>query len=410
MRTLLEGVRVLDSGILLGGSTGMHLADLGADVIKIESPTVGDYLRDFLGQVTPHHSPAFMECNRNKRSVALNLKQERGREVFYELLATADVFIDGFVAGQAEKLGIGYEAQRRAKPDIVYLQFTGFGSNGPYATVPTHGLLMNALAGAIPVAVDERGWVVDAPNEDVWEGTTSGGDASASAAAYAAMYILAALVHRARTGEGCRLDAAGSDAVIAAGHVAAVTNLNFERIADRGQLEGTKLIDPDLTSKYTHYRTKDDRVVLFAGIEHKFWDNFCRAVAREDLLVHKDSSRPADWGLVPGLRQEVSDIFASRTLDEWMDLAVSHDIPMGPTNRITDLLSDAQLRAREILVESEHPGAGPFTFVGSPVMVQGQPFEILRHSPERGQQTEEILGELGYESRQIQELRDSGTI
>ena len=135
MSKLLEGVRVLESAVLFNGdSLGALLGDLGADVIKIESPGMGDYLRDFLGQITPHHSPAHIQVNKNKRSVTLDLRSDEGRALFFELLQTADVFIDGFAGNACAKLGIGYEQQKAAKPDIVYCQYSGYGSSGPLST------------------------------------------------------------------------------------------------------------------------------------------------------------------------------------------------------------------------------------------------------------------------------------
>ncbi|HTY29791.1 MAG TPA: CoA transferase, partial [Mycobacterium sp.] len=157
---LLSGIRVLESAQLFNGDTlGALLGDLGADVIKIESPFRGDYLRDFLGQVTPHNSPAHMQINKNKRSVALDLRKDRGRELFWKLLDTADVFVDGNSADAMEQLGVGYQAQKARRPEIVYCQYTGYGATGPYSTIPTHGQMMNAAAGATLVETDEEGFV-----------------------------------------------------------------------------------------------------------------------------------------------------------------------------------------------------------------------------------------------------------
>jgi len=140
MIELLKGVRVIECAVLFNGDqTGRHLADLGADVIKVEAPGVGDYLRDFLGQIAPHHSPAHLFANRNKRSITLNLRSDEGREVFWRLLATADIFVDGFAGDACAKMGIGYDDQRKVKPDIIYAQCSGFGAHGPYAQIPTHG-------------------------------------------------------------------------------------------------------------------------------------------------------------------------------------------------------------------------------------------------------------------------------
>ena len=155
----LDGVRVLESATLFNGDhLGTLLGDLGADVIKIESPFQGDYLRDFLGQVTPHHSPAHVQVNKNKRSLTLDLRKPEGKEIFWDLLATADVFVDGNAGPALDKLGVGYAEQRKRRPEIVYCQVSGFGYHGQYATVPTHGQMMNALAGCTPMEMGADGF------------------------------------------------------------------------------------------------------------------------------------------------------------------------------------------------------------------------------------------------------------
>src|SRR5258708_27679615 len=155
MIRLLQGVRVIESAMLLTGDhLGTLLGDLGADVIKVERPPAGDYIRDFLGQIRPRYSPAHVQVNKNKRSVGLDLRQPESLEVFWRLMATADVFVDGAAGDAAASLGIGYEEQRRRKPDIIYCQVSGYGA-GPYAGVPTHGALMNALAGRSPQVVGD---------------------------------------------------------------------------------------------------------------------------------------------------------------------------------------------------------------------------------------------------------------
>ena len=159
MIELLKGVRVVECAVLFNGDqTGRHLADLGADVIKVEAPDVGDYLRDFLGQIVPHHSPAHLFVNRNKRSVTLNLRQAEG-EVFYRLLRTADIFVDGFAGDACAKLGIGYDDQRAVRPDIIYAQCSGFGAYGPYVSIPTHGNMMGSLGGGVRLAMGDDGLV-----------------------------------------------------------------------------------------------------------------------------------------------------------------------------------------------------------------------------------------------------------
>ncbi|HZI44053.1 MAG TPA: CoA transferase, partial [Ilumatobacter sp.] len=158
MTGLLDGVRVLEVAVLFNGDlVGQHLGDLGADVIKIESPGRGDYLRDMLGQIVPHQSPAHLQVNRNKRSVTLDVRADEGRELFWTLLEQTDVFVDGLLSGACDRMGIGYDEQRRRKPSIVYCHCSGFGATGPHAAIPTHGQMMNAAAAGVALSLDADG-------------------------------------------------------------------------------------------------------------------------------------------------------------------------------------------------------------------------------------------------------------
>jgi crotonobetainyl-CoA:carnitine CoA-transferase CaiB-like acyl-CoA transferase len=392
-----------------GDSLGALLGDLGADVIKVESPGVGDYLRDFLGQITPHHSPAHIQVNKNKRSVTLNLRDEPGREVFFELLQTADVFIDGFAGDACAKLGIGYEQQRAVKPDIIYCQYSGYGSHGPLATLPTHGQMTNALAAAYPLELRDDGLTYPAP-PDYMNGTASGGEGTAAGAVHAAFHVAAALFQRSRTGEGCFLDASAADAVIAQAWIAVTYNLNRHRVTDTATMPSSSEGEAG-AAFYQFYGTKDGRFLLFCAIEPKFWRNFCEGVGRPDLIERLDTSNPVDFGVgALALRRELQEIFWTRDLAEWVEFAVERDIPMGPANRISDLLDDPHLKTRSVLVNGEHPRAGEFTYVGEPVQVQGQPYEVRRPAPLLGEHTDEVLAELGRSEEQIAELREQKAI
>jgi crotonobetainyl-CoA:carnitine CoA-transferase CaiB-like acyl-CoA transferase len=401
MIQLLKGVRVVECAVLFNGDqTGRIFADLGADVIKVEAPGVGDYLRDFLGQITPHHSPAHIQVNRNKRSVTMNLRSDEGRRLFFELIRTADIFVDGFAGDACAKMGIGYEAQRKVKPDIIYCQCTGYGAHGPYAQIPTHGQMMGALAGGTPVAMGEDGFVRPA-GDGIADGTTVG-------ASYTVLAGLAALQHRGRTGEGVYIDGAGSDAVLATSWFPAVYNWNDQRLTDR---RGMSSGGSGGSAKYQFYETKDGRFILFCGIEHKFWDNFCRAVGRTDLIEEKNVNAPVDFaGAQDDLRRELQKIFHTRTQEEWVRVALHHDIAMGPAHRVSDLRTDPQLASREIIYEGVHPDAGPFTYVGWPAPVSGQPFEVYRPAPKLGEHTAEVLDELGYSAEQVGALREARAV
>jgi len=402
MIELLKDVRVLECAVLFNGDqTSRLMADMGADVIKVESPGVGDYLRDFLGQITPHHSPAHLYVNRNKRSITLNLRSDAGRELFFELLQSADIFVDGFAGNACAKLGIGYEEQRKVKPDIIYCQCTGFGAAGPYANIPTHGQMMGALAAGVPLSMGEDG-LVRSPSESLGDGTVVG-------ATNTALTAVAALQHRARTGEGVFIDGAGSDAVLATNWFHTTYRWNDERITDRRGMTGSG--GNSESAKYQFYETKDKKFLLFCGIEHKFWDNFCRAVDRDDLKDAKDTTAPVDFGgSETDLRRELQRIFHTRTLSEWVAIALEHDIAMGPAHRADDLREDPHLAGREIFYEENHPKAGPFSSVGWPAPVQGQPFEVTQPAPELGQHTDEVLGELGHRAESIRAWRQQGVV
>jgi crotonobetainyl-CoA:carnitine CoA-transferase CaiB-like acyl-CoA transferase len=408
----LEGVRVLESATLFNGDhVGTLLGDLGADVIKIESPFQGDYLRDFLGQITPHHSPAHVQVNKNKRSVTLDLRTAAGKEIFWRLLATADVFLDGNAGDALDRLGVGYAEQRKRKPDIVFCQVSGFGHGGAYGNVPTHGQMMNALAACTPMEMGEDGLTRPATTPQSMGSMSSAGEGTADAGIYGAYHILAGLVRRLRTGEGCFIDVAGADACVASAWISATYQLNDTRIADRTTMPAPGQSDLG-SAKYQFYETADRKFILFCAIEHKFWDHFCQAVGRPDLAARKNASAPVDFaaGEVE-LRHELQRIFRTRTLEEWMKVAVEHDVAMGPApTRLPELLDDPHMRQRQIFYEGEHPQAGPFTYVGQPAVIEGQDYEVWRPAPGLGEHTREVLAELDLTADQLDQLASEHVI
>lgn len=396
MIRLLEGIRVVECAVLFNGDqTGRLLADLGADVIKVESPGVGDYLRDFLGQIAPHHSPAHMFVNRNKRSMTLNLKKDEGRAVFFDLLKTADIFVDGFAGDACTQLGIGYEQQRAVKPDIVYAQCSGFGAYGPYANIPTHGQMMGSLGGGAKLSVGADGLVEE--HGGLTDGTVPG-------ALFTALSAVAALQQVRRTGEGVYIDGAGSDAVLGTQWIDALYHWNASRLT-------TPYPRGESNPKYHFYETKDERFVLFCAIEPKFWRNFCKAIGRDDLTDTVDTTTPVDFGGTDEeLSHELARIFRERTQAEWVEIARVHDIAMGPANQVGDLQDDPQLRARGSIHDSVHPVAGPFTAPGWPAMISEQPFDVRKPAPLLGEHTDEVLTGLGYDAERVGALRSAGAV
>jgi formyl-CoA transferase len=408
MIELLRGVRVLECAVLVqGGHTGRLLGDLGADVVKIENPKVGDYIRDIGGVITPKNSPYHLLHNRNKRSITVDLRSDDGREIFWELLRSADIFVDGFAGSACARLGIGYEEQRKVKPDIIYLQSSGFGARGLYAEIPVHGYMMMAQGGAIHLEMCDDGFVRQTPDPSaVFQGTFS---APIVGALFGALTAVAALEHRHRTGEGAFIDSSGTDGAIALRGAENVAKWNEGRILDATAVPN---VGHPNSPKYDYYETRDGKFMVLAAIEPKFWRNFCNAVGRPDLAAQLDETYAVDFSNTggPELAAEIQKIFHTRTRDEWMTLARQHDIAMGPANQALDILEDEHVRSREIVHESVHPHAGPFTTVGWPAPVSGQPFDIENDAPMLGEQTDQILAEIGRSAADIASLRERGVV
>jgi crotonobetainyl-CoA:carnitine CoA-transferase CaiB-like acyl-CoA transferase len=398
---LLSGVRVVETGVLMTvDNLGRLLGDEGADVVKVESPQVGDYLRDIMTRFAPGWSAFHVMLNRNKRSVAIDARTEEGQRVLGRLITTADVFITGNVGTTNEKLGLDFDAVRRLNPGIVYCQATGFGAVGPYAEVPTHGMMMDDLGGSAPALQVIGGVTRAAPGQ---------GEPSSLGVVvgplHAAFGVAAALVRMARTGEGCYLDVSCADAVLAAAWVYALPALNPERLDPTGPMSG-----PVESAKYQHYATNDGKFVLFCGIEAKFWDHFCDAVDRDDLRGEHRRDVVVDFGQGDdALRAELERIFSSRTLAEWMDVAARYDIAIGPALHLADTRDDPHLRARGMIVSEDHPDIGPIETLGNPLSVPGSEFRV-RSAPSLGQHTDEVLSQIGCTAEELGALRSAGVI
>ncbi len=394
MSNLLDGVRVVESAVLLNGDTvGMLLGDLGADVIKVESPPGGDYLRYFLGQIVPGVSVAHAQVNRNKRSVLLDLNVDADREVFWKLIYTADVFVDGNRPGVCQRLGIGPHAIRKRKPSIVYVQHTGFGAEGPYAQIPTHGMLMNALVGAHAVQRSDDGLLRRGTFTE--DGANIGGEATSVGALHAALHAVAALVRARETGVGAYIDVAASDATAMTAWLPIALQRNAERITDSSGMAARS--DGEMTgSRYQFYETADGRVVLFGCIEQRFWDKWATAAGRDDLVgrTADTSNASVDWG-DDAERRLVADVIATKTLSDWLGLAAEHGFALGAAHQSVDeVAADPHIAGRNVFVEGEHPVAGPISYVGSAAIVDGQRYAVRRHAPSPGEHSDEILTEL----------------
>jgi len=396
MQKTLTGITILDlSRLLPGPYCSMILADLGANVIKIESHLLGDPTR----MVPPHvgaQSCYFLSVNRNKKSIALNLRRAAGRQVFLEMAREADVIIEGFRPGRAKRLGIGYEDVQALKPDIVYCSLSGYGQDGPLRDRPGHDINYAALAGLLDL--------LSLPGK---EGVLPGVQlADMAGALFAAIGILAALGARDRRGEGAYVDASMFDGALSLATFAAAPLMGEEPLSDP-RLEYLTGSFPC----YNVYRTKDERRMTLGALEPVLWSDFCEAIGRRDLVPKQfphESEREA-------VISELQHVFVERTRAEWIEFLSDKNLACEPVNTIEEALSSPQVRERGMLWEMDHPTAGRLKQIGLPLRSVLSTSEGLRSSPDEprtaalppllGQHTVEILQGLGYDDQAIEELR-----
>lgn len=383
----LDGVRVLDLTRLLPGPVcTLHLADLGADVIKIEDTGAGDYART-LGMQDGRTAPVFLAINRNKRGMRLDLKQRDGVALFLELARDSDVVVESFRPGVVDRLGIGYQAVKAVNPAIVYCGISGYGQTGPYRHLAGHDLNYCGYAGFTD-QVGEAGRDPVIPNFQVAD--ILGG------ALVPVMGILAALFDAMRTGKGRYVDASMTEGVLAHNVQALAAVASHGRVHPRG---GDLLSGREAC--YRVYRTSDDRHMAVGALEKKFWDEVCEVVGRPDL-------KPHHWagGADPAVAIEaMTAIFAGRTQAQWVAAFQGHDCCVTPVTPFEALPADPQHVARGMFVRSRHPVEGEVLQMAPPLKLSDYEFEIERPAPQPGEHTDEILEEIGLLEERIAALR-----
>jgi crotonobetainyl-CoA:carnitine CoA-transferase CaiB-like acyl-CoA transferase len=392
----LEGLRVLDlSRLLPGGFCSLLLSDFGAEVIKLEDTEQGDYVRwappYYDGPEVSARGALFMALNRGKRSVRVDLKFDRGKEVLLALVRGADVLLESFRPGVLDRLGVGYERLRAENPRLVYCAITGYGQDGPLRGRSGHDLNYLALNGLLGLSGEADG----PPVQSAGQIADLGGGALT-----ALVGILVALRERERSGEGQFVDCSMFDGSLSWLALVAAQAFATGAAPRRGELPlGGGLIC------YRPYRCADGYVALGA-LEPKFWSAFCRGVGREDLLEHA-FDRPGSEA-----HHAVSEIFAARTRAQWRAFASEHDCCLEPVLELDEALGSEVVSVRSMVVELEQPGAErPVKLLGVPIKLSRTPAAPGRApAPVLGQHTDEVLLAAGFTAEEVASLHASGAV
>ncbi len=380
----LEGITVLDlSRLAPGPYCGMILGDLGAEVIRVEAMEKRARVEGVLGlsdELTELFR-AFNPQGRNKKSIVIDLRKDEGREVFFRLAAEADVILEEFRPGVVERLGIDYEKVKEVNPRVIYCSITGYGQDGPYAHRPGHDLNYISTAGAFSAIRDDEGKPVIPSN--ILADMAGGG-------MHAALCILAALVARSLHDVGQHIDCAMTDAVVGLMHL--------EPLLQRTEgLRGVPF--------YNVYETKDGKWFGVGNVEPWFWENFCRALGKEDLIpLHRDKDS------YPEVFSTLRDIFREKTQEEWSEFFKDEDVCAAPVNDMEEAERDPHLRAREMFLELDHPKFGKITQVGISMKLSETPGRFRSFGASAGEHTDGILTGLGYSQEEIETLRDKGAV
>jgi crotonobetainyl-CoA:carnitine CoA-transferase CaiB-like acyl-CoA transferase len=389
-----EGLKVLDlSRLLPGGFCSLLLADFGADVIKVEDTGMGDYIRwsppAFEGAEETAKGALFLSLNRGKRSVRIDLKAEAGRAVLLRLVRDADVLLESFRPGVLDRLGVGYERLKQENPRLVYCAITGYGLTGPNVQRSGHDMNYLGLNGVLAVSGDADGPPIQAGGQIADLG---GG------ALMAAFGILAALRERDRSGEGQLVDVSMFDGALSwLAMVAARVFAAGERPRRGSELLGGSLLC------YRPYKCADGWVTLGA-LEPKFFAAWANGVERPDL-IDKQFETPGS-----AAHAEVEAIFLTRTRDEWAAFADVHDCCLEPVLEVEEALESELVRAREMVIEFEQPGAGKVKGLGFPVKLSRTPGQVRRGGPALGEHTEQVLREAGFGDAEISDLMNNGAV
>lgn len=390
MIKLLEGVKILDlTRLLPGGYCTQMLADMGAEVLKIEDLQMGDYIRGMGPPADGGDSVYFHALNRNKKSMRLNLKESGGQAVFYRLVESYDVLIEGFRPGVMEKLDLGYDRLSKINPGLVYCSVTGYGQSGPYRLRAGHDINYISIAGVLGLTGSRDGAPV-MPGVQVAD--IGGGGLMA------AVGILAAIVNRQRTGKGQYIDVAMLDGAVSWLTMYLTHYLNTGEKAGRGemQLNGGQAC-------YSVYETRDGKFVSLGALEPKFWKEFCRLSGRNDLLKRQFSGSKKDFA-------EVQQFFSTKTRDEIVEMFSRTDACVEPVLELNEVAEHPHVFQRRLITDLTLPGGKTIKTVAHPIKFPGAEAGEDQLPPALGQHTVEVLMSLGYSREQISIMQANGVV
>ena len=391
----LEGVVVVDcTQIMAGPFCTLLLADMGADVIKIERPDRGDDSRRMGPPYIQGRCAAFLAINRNKRSLALNLRSEQGQGVLKRLVEKADVMVENFRPGTMERLGLGYEELRKMRPSLVYCSISGFGQTGPYRERGGFDLVAQGMSGLISVTGTPDGppVKVGVPITDLTAGM------------YGAYGILNAYIHMLRTGEGQLVDTSLLEAGIA------YTFWQSAVYFATGEVPGPLGSAHPLSAPYQALRTSDGYLCIGAATQPT-WERMCHAIGREELLADTRFATNGDRKKHDReLASLLEETFSRDATQHWMEVLEAEGVPCGPINNLAQMYSDPHVTSREMLVEIEDPELGTLKNIGIPVKLSQTPGRIRRRAPDLGEHTREVLLEAGYTGDEVSRLLESGVV
>jgi crotonobetainyl-CoA:carnitine CoA-transferase CaiB-like acyl-CoA transferase len=402
----LAGLRVIEVSLLGPAAVGLHLADLGAQVIKVESPQ-GDYVRQMTWPIINDSSLLHWHINRGKKSLTLNLKTDEGKEIFRDLVKDADAVIEAMRPGALAKMGLGFEDLLAINPKIVFCTISGYGMTGPYADLPSHGIAYDTWAGLVKPEYDENGFpgIPEHPSVGIHAGPLFG-----------ALGILAGVIRARETGEGSFLEIAQSDAAAAMDWYRSETWKAYERPED--EVTGNKSDNYERRApgtagmkegvRYQIYESADGHV-LFMASEQEFWKNFCEGVGRMDLFERWPGSKFADHAKGNlELRKELAEIFKTKTTAEWVIWSGEVNTTIAPVNTPETLAEDPQFKERLGFMPYEGVGAEMQPY---PVKFVGETTSVPDPAPTVGEHNDEVLTEvLGYDAARIAELKAAGAL